>query len=157
MTVAGHSCRAGGGWGRFPRRRRERGQRRERGRRRLRLVGGEARARRGGCLLLWRRGRGHALLHRRLGQRSQIIFGGAGEGGNFFISDGAATGTGHGSLIVGDIFANYVGLSVGGCGGGAAQHSGSFIGGGGGGGGGLFGGGLFAGSGVGLQLVSVSL
>ena len=150
MTVAGHSCRAGGGRGRFPRRRRERG------RRRLRLVGGEARARRGGCLLLWRRGRGHALLHRRLGQMSQIIFGGAGEGGNFFISDGAATGTGHGSLVVGDILFNYVGLSDGVCGGGAAQHYGSFVGGEGGGGGGSFSGGLFAGSRVGLQPVSVS-
>ena len=133
------------------------------------LVGG---ARAGGGVSVWSEGR-----HGR-GAGGASFFGDVGAGTRFYIGDlgrgvrlfsavrvrvatsssstGAATGTGHGSLIVGDILFNYVGLSDGVCGGGAAQHYGSFVGGEGGGGGGSFSGGLFAGSRVGLQPVSVS-
>ena len=74
--------------GRFPRRQRERG------RRSLCLVRGEARARRGGCVLLQRRGRGHALLHRRLGLRTRTLFGFKGESDDFFVSGGRGHGIG---------------------------------------------------------------
>ena len=93
------------------------------------LVGG---ARAGGGVSVWWEGR-----HGR-GVGGASFFGDVGAGTRFYIGDsgtgvrlfstvrvrvatsspatGTATGTGHGSLIVGDIFVNYVGSSVGGCG-----------------------------------------
>ena len=118
------------------------------------LVGG---ARGGGGVSVWWEGRhgrgaGGASFFGDVSAGTHFNIGDSGTGARFFSvvrvrvatsssAVGVATGTGHDSLIVGDIFVNYAGLSVGGCGGGAVQHYGSFVGGRDGGRGGLFGGG----------------
>ena len=109
-------------------------------------------------------GAGEASFFSNVGAGTRFYIGESGTGVGFFsalwvrvaTSLSAAVAAVAASSPATSLSITYVGFSVGS--GAAAQGYGSFIGGmgGGGGGGGLFGCGLFAGSGVGLQTVSVS-